>query len=139
MLFLVFNGLILLSTSPSIFIWIWNYLYENEKNLKHWNDYSFGFQETTRKSNDKAKTFYGLAYGIGSTFDLDGTGEPSDSIITEESVNNEEEDNANKTQNRDDEGSGFGSGSWYLQQQQRPQLTRQFTAYTELCSCCIIL
>ena len=70
---------------------------------------------------------------------MDGTGEPSDSIITEESVNNEEEDNANKTQNRDDEGSGFGSGSWYLQQQQRPQLTRQFTAYTELCSCCIIL
>ena len=70
---------------------------------------------------------------------MDGTGEPSDSIITEESVNNEEEDNANKTQNRDDEGSGSGSGSWYLQQQQRPQLTRQFTAYSELCSCCIIL
>ena len=60
------------------------------------------YSKTTRKSNDKAKTFYGLAYGIGSTFDLDGTGEPSDSIITEESVNNEEEDNANKTQNRDD-------------------------------------
>ena len=29
-------------------------------------------------------------------------------------------------------------GSWYLQQQQRPTLTRQFTAYSELC-CCVIL
>ena len=69
---------------------------------------------------------------------MDGTGEPSDSIITEESANNEE-DNTIKTQNRDDDGSGSGSGSWYLQQQQRPPLTRQFTAYSELCSCCIIL
>jgi len=91
--------------------------------------------ETTKKSNEKSKAFYGLAYGIGSTFDLDGSGEvveASESASPEDVKANEDAESQSSNSERKE------GASWYLQQQQRPPLTRQFTAYSELC-CCVIL
>merc|ERR1712126_328004 len=92
--------------------------------------------ETTKKSNEKSKAFYGIAFDTGSTFDLDGSGEivePSEPDPAEDDKDNEDAATSQNS-NSEQKENGSANGSWH---QQRPALTRQFTAYSELC-CCVI-